>query len=123
MCGGMSYLQVQGDVVSHELSLLEYMMLVNSVVLGGKNFRGPWWQPELLESSAAPPGPAVKDWGRWCWGPGPMACMHPALEASCKYMCIGKGQGQQQRPGLTVGKQAALGDEAGSVYAHGWGCL
>lgn len=27
------------------------------------------------------------DWGRQCWGPEQMVCMHLALEASCKYTC------------------------------------
>lgn len=80
-------------------------MLVSLWSLEARTSEGSWWLQELLESSAAPPGSEVRDWSRKYWGPGPMACIHPALGDSC----IGKVQGQQQKPRLTVGTHATLG--------------
>ena len=38
------------------------------------------------------------------------------------YNCVGKGQGQQQGPGLTEGARAALEAGAGSIHADScWG--
>lgn len=51
-------------------------------------------------------------------------CIYPALGSSYKYMCIGNGPGQWEWLDLTVGAYIALGNEVGSIHAHGyWGYL
>lgn len=99
-CWSMWQLQVWGDVMSYQLRLLRSTALTNlwslmSTVGSLQGLLGP------SGSSAAPIGPAVRDYGNQWWWLEQVVCTHSAVEPSCKNLASSRTGGRLAHSGGT----------------------